>query len=92
MNIMAVAAAVPSDLYDRFLFNTREQVDGEPIHVFAQSLQNLVNNCHYVGATDSHLSSLVSVFVLYLFKPTTTRLNHGRYCSGLPCGMKTNVV
>ena len=66
VNIMAMAAAVPSDLYDRFLFNTREQVDGEPIHVFAQSLQNLVNNCHYMGATDSHLSSLVSVFVLYI--------------------------
>ena len=52
---------LPTDIYDRFLFNTREQVEGEPVQVFAQSLQNLLRNCKYPLEDPDFLSNLVTM-------------------------------
>ena len=54
-----MAPFTPTDVYDRFLFNTREQVIGEPIDVFVDSLKTLSKNCKYEGASDQFLSLLI---------------------------------
>ena len=39
-------------LYERFLFNTREQLEGETISTFVQNLRKLIQTCKYVSSKD----------------------------------------
>ena len=39
-------------LYERFLFNTREQLEGENISTFVQNLRKLIQTCNYVSSKD----------------------------------------
>ena len=50
-----------TDLYERFLFNTREQIPSEPLENFLDSLRQLSRNCKYEkdGASQTHVRLLI---------------------------------
>ena len=52
---------VRTDLHERFIFNTREQVPDEPLEDFLDSLRQLSKNCKYEkdGASQNHVKLLI---------------------------------
>ena len=72
----------PTDVYDRFLFNTREQVVGEPVDIFVLSLQTLFKNCKYEGASDEHLDLLVRDRFIIGMRDKNVQYDLLQYASG----------